>query len=112
MSCKDCDHATDTGSWTQELLNRGGTHCRDCHRSWVSKVEAHCVVCHCHFSTNSTADIHNPYCSPDHDQTLDSLLSARKKDGNPVLALRDRSYGPVLVSWSPESANETSGRPW
>ncbi len=106
VSCDICAHAAEHGSWPQDLLSQGGTHCRDCHRSWVSKVEAHCVVCHCHFSTDSTAELHEPLCSPT--TTVQDLLGGRRSGGNPIFALRERSWGPVLVRWSPADAE----RPW
>lgn len=32
--------------------------CRDCGRRWASLVQAHCVVCHQHFSGMTAADRH------------------------------------------------------
>ena len=57
--CPICAFA-DTRGW----YGRPGAHCRDCHRSWTSKVEAHCAAledgtrCCEHFSSNSAADLH------------------------------------------------------
>jgi hypothetical protein len=50
-ACAVCVSATDNAHWPMP-----GTHCRDCHRSWTSKAEAH--VCHQHFVTNGVADRH------------------------------------------------------
>ena len=104
-SCFTCAFSVATGYWPPELAAEGGTHCRDCHRDWTSKVEAHCAVCHCHFSTNAAADLHDAYCTPVAGETRKRLLSARRASGNPILALRDRKHGPVFVSWSPQTTH-------
>lgn len=103
MNCELCAHADTHGSWNQQ-----GTHCRDCHRTWTSKSEAHCVRCHHHFSSHTAADLHDPYCTPDTETTRKRLISARRGGGKPVLAVRDRKHGSVFVSWTPDDGD----KPW
>lgn len=101
IACRICDHAEIAGSWPQELLNQGGTHCGwagGCHRSWTSKVEAHCARCHQHFSADSVADLHEPYCVPDPTEAYERVRAGRRKDGSPVLATRVRKDGLVWIT--------------
>ena len=53
--CSICAYADRHGWWGP---GHRGTHCRGCHRSWTSTREAHCVVCHAHFSADSAAERH------------------------------------------------------
>ena len=52
-ACLVCAFATKHGHWPMK-----GTHCRDCHRSWTSHAQAHCVRCHEQFASNGTAERH------------------------------------------------------
>ena len=53
MTCEICEFAAEHAHWPM-----AGTHCRDCHRSWVSTSQAHCTLCHENFATNGVADLH------------------------------------------------------
>ena len=54
MSCPLCFKAHHDGWYGKTGL----AHCVDCHYTWTSRQEAHCVVCCEHFSSNSVADAH------------------------------------------------------
>lgn len=84
--CGPCGHNRKFG-W-----NGGGSHCRDCHRSWTSKREAHCATCHNHFSNPGNFDIHRTGtgCIPPAD--------VKTKTGKPKLRILVRALGPVWVS--------------
>ena len=53
--CETCAYADAHGWWGP---GHQGTHCRGCHRSWTSRREAHCTVCHGHFIGDSAAELH------------------------------------------------------
>lgn len=53
--CPICAYSAEHASWPAE---HRGTHCPGYHRSWTSKREAHCTVCHGHFSSDSLAERH------------------------------------------------------
>jgi hypothetical protein len=67
MTCPICDYAREHGSWPPD---HRGTHCSDsidgrgrvvvsgCHRSWASKAQSHCTLCHRHFGSDSAGDSH------------------------------------------------------
>ncbi len=55
--CGVCVYASEHGSWPTD---HRGTHCKDCHRSWVGKAESHCTVCHRHFGSEAAGDAHRP----------------------------------------------------
>ena len=52
-TCEICAYATEYHRWPMT-----GTHCGDCHRSWISTAQAHCMVCRQQFASNSVADLH------------------------------------------------------
>ncbi len=54
-TCPTCTHADKHGWWGP---GHAGTHCRGCHRSWTSKAQAHCTICHGHFVTDGVAELH------------------------------------------------------
>lgn len=76
MECEICQYAAERAIWPMldkedlSIVNPGGkmrpgvktgytiTHCRDCHTTWKSLSQAHCVICHEQFSTDGTADAH------------------------------------------------------
>ena len=100
MTCEICVHASEYGSWPQWLLNKGGTHCHGCHRTWTAKREVHCVglrangtVCHLQFSADSAANKHRQrgVCL-----TPDEIAGKRGKTGDPVLRSTLTSSGDVL----------------
>lgn len=87
--CDICAYAAEHGSWPP---SHRGTHCHDCHRSWTSLKEAHCTVCHEHFSTDGHAQSHrgpHGYCIPPGD--------VLRIDGEARMRLTDRGTGPVWV---------------
>lgn len=108
-SCELCDHAAEHGAWPPE---HRGTHCRVCHRSWRSLVEAHCTICHLHFSTDNTATVHEPFCHPDTDTAREQVLAATAEftrgrfqgQKHPLLVSRTRVAGETFVRWSPGGA--------
>jgi len=83
LTCDICVYAGDRGNWPilgddLTIANPDGkmlsgvttkytiTHCSTsrragvtgCHTTWISLKQAHCVVCHCQFASNDTADRH------------------------------------------------------
>jgi hypothetical protein len=82
--------------------------CR-CGRRWTGLAQAHCTVCHRHFSTDGAADRHRKQAS-----CMDPLLVLRR-DGSPVFALRCDAYGatfrlatPLGGHWRCNSDADTS----
>lgn len=55
--CRVCMHAG-IFSWNGPPLRElnATSHCRGCHRSWRGVKEAHCTVCHEHFTSAEAAD--------------------------------------------------------
>ena len=98
--CSICRHAEDFGSWPTD---HRGTHCRVCHRSWASLKESHCVVCHQHFSADSVADLHEPFCTSDSAATAEAMQNAVRENGTPIFDTRDRQHGSVWIRWSPDA---------
>lgn len=94
MFCAPCAHVEAHGWWGQK-----GTHCRGCHLSWHSLTESHCTRCHQHFSADSVADLHEPYCSPDPVVAAESLRGATKANGNLIFDQRTRKDGLVWITW-------------
>lgn len=92
--CVVCETARVTGWWGQN-----GTHCglepsgNDCHRSWSAMREAHCAVCHQHFTSDSVAVLHEPYCTPDPVVTAESMVNARYVSGSLLFEVVDRKSG-------------------
>jgi hypothetical protein len=76
--CSACTYADEHGSWPMP-----GTHCRDCHRSWVSMSQAHCVLCHENFATDGVAEKH--WIKGVHTHPSDV----------PKLECREEGHGPV-----------------
>ena len=109
-ACEICDYADVHGSWP---TSHRGTHCADfvegrarrlnrgCHRSWSSLIEAHCTVCHQHFSTDRVAERHTPYCTPDREETHNRLWGAVKKNGEPLFAPVTRKDGKTWILYDP-----------
>lgn len=83
--CARCKHREDHGWWgtlpTEQIDKKGEvvvispSHCGDtnvagvlregCHRDWTGVREAHCVVCHEHFASNTAADRHEHSVPPE-----------------------------------------------
>ena len=99
--CSICRHAEDFGSWPTD---HRGTHCRVCHRSWASLKESHCMVCHQHFSADSVADLHEPFCTSDTAATAEAMQNSVRKNGTPIFDTRDRQHGSVWIRWSPDTS--------
>lgn len=66
-----------------------------CGRAWKSLTEAHCRICHAHFTTVSAFDKHQPTRGGCPDPA-----ALRDGRGNPVLELADRGGGPVWGHWA------------
>jgi hypothetical protein len=79
-ACPVCAYAKAHASWPP---SHRGTHCRRCHRSWVSRAQAHCVVCCEQFATDGVAALH--WTADGH--VHPSLF--------PKLERRDEALGPV-----------------
>ena len=72
--CSVCAFAAANGHWGQP-----GTHCKDCHRSWVSTAQAHCTLCHENFATDGVANLHwvrNEHTNPSRVRKLESHAEA------------------------------------
>ena len=85
-TCAVCVFAKDHHRWPMN-----GTHCKGCHRSWKSKAQAHCTVCHQQFAGYSVADLHwrEPKGQPPVHLDPSTL---------PRLELHDEAMGPVWRS--------------
>jgi len=99
--CGPCGHAERRGWFGPD--HSGKTHCRDCHRSWTGKTEAHCATCHEHFGSVDPFDAHLELCTADTADVRERLADLSRTSGNPVLALRERASGPVWVRWRPDA---------
>ena len=99
MACDICAYADEHFWWGPPLaavVGYGGTHCRDCHRSWHGRAEAHCVRCHAHFSSGYAADLHLVRGECADPGTL------RSRNGNPVLKSVESRLGITWTGWSAE----------
>lgn len=63
-----------------------------CGRRWSGLGQAHCSICHRHFSTVTNFDRHKP----SYDGCLDPAAITNRRTGNPVLKL---SSGPLGGTW-------------
>lgn len=75
-----------------------------CGREWTGLQQAHCTVCHRHFSTVENFDIHGVKRSGcPHPATK----VRTRRDGTTVPRLKEvtSASGPLWVSWSPEPRN-------
>ena len=88
--CGPCEHAALHG-WWGELPHGSRTHCRDCHRSWGSAREAHCVGCCEHFASPRVADAHR------RDGVCVDPATALDSKGRARFAARERPGG---VTWA------------
>lgn len=75
----------------------GTAHC-DCGRQWTGLREAHCSVCHRHFSTPRNFDAHRQYASKktrEHVICVDPLTVTL--DGGYPMKIVDTVWGPIYV---------------
>ncbi len=79
--------------------------CPSCSREWTGTVQAHCTICHEHFSTVANFDTHRP--GPRRKDGTPTCgkpaeLTRQKRDGTVVPMLKPVStvHGPLWVSWS------------
>ena len=83
---------------------RGQWSCGGCDRRWQSLSQAHCTVCHEHFSTVGVADLHHTFglnrAMTCHDP---GSLRAKRGEGDPVYRLASDAYGAV---WRSYDAND------
>lgn len=115
--CGICAYAAEHGSWPHD---HKGTHCADtmeftglnlgCHRSWSGSTEAHCVVCHQHFTSEGVATLHEPYCTEDRTEAPERLRVATTKAGSPVFGTSQRRDGEVWVRHDPRSLESLRAR--
>jgi hypothetical protein len=93
--CEPCIHAMEHGWWGDIAPAR--THCRDCHRSWRSRIEGHCTLCHSHFFNPKAFDAHLTAegCRPP--------ATVARRDGQPRLHPVSTPYGELwrLVNYRP-----------
>ena len=61
------------------------------------------MVCHQHFSADSVADLHEPFCTSDTAATAEAMQNAVRKNGTPIFDTRDRQDGSVWIRWSPDT---------
>lgn len=83
-----------------------------CGRKWSGLAQAHCTVCHEHFSTVANFDIHGPRragCPHPSTQTR------QKQDGTVVPRLKavEGSFGVTWVGWTedPRYVEDDEGQP-
>ncbi len=86
--------------------------CPHCDRAWTGTVQAHCSVCHEHFSTVANLAAHRPGPrrrdgSPSGGKPAE--ITRRKRDGTVVPMLKPVStvHGPLWVSWSDDTRHDT-----
>lgn len=79
-----------------------------CGRTWSGINQAHCSICHAHFSTVKNFDAHRP--GPRRKDGTPSCgvpaeITRVKKDGTvvPVLKVVEYADGPTWVSWSEDT---------
>lgn len=91
--CKPCVHAVIYGWWGPPLLKElnAHTHCNKCHRSWRGTKQAHCTVCHEHFSSAEAASKH--WVNDRHVHPSD----VKGRDGGPRFCLseEEQEFGSV-----------------
>lgn len=100
--CDVCAYAQVHGAWPPE---HKATHCRECHRSWAGRAEAHCVTCHEHFSSNATADLHRA------GGRCHNPARMHRKNEHPLFHPKWGPFGLTWVPWrspeDPSSADES-----
>jgi hypothetical protein len=64
-----------------------------CGRTWTGLAQAHCSVCHAHFSTVANFDRHKP----SYDGCLDPATIRNRKTGQLVLKPSDNRFGRTWV---------------
>jgi hypothetical protein len=98
LECEICQKAAAKGVWP-EVKGQRITHCKDCHRSWTSIVQAHCTVCHENFATNGTADLHwreTKGGEPEHLDWAKVKVTSGQYKGKPVFFSADEAMGSVV----------------
>jgi hypothetical protein len=113
VTCSICEYAAEHAAWPPD---HQGTHCRDCHRSWTSKREAHCVTCHEHFGSNNAADQHwlnGRHVHPDDLPPKKDEVSPRlvKRDGGVWVQPMDEARLESLRSAQTNARNSAPGVP-
>lgn len=98
MTCTVCEE-TDRVGW----LTQSGSHCRDCHRSWTSKKQAHCPTCCAHFSTPNLFDAHLLA------RGCQDPATVTRKDGTPRFRQDEAGMWKDSERWDPEGSPFTSG---
>jgi hypothetical protein len=97
LTCAACVHAAAHGWWGPGVR---GTHCPECHRSWSSPVQVHCVVCHEQFATDNVARLHWTRTGHVHPATVDRLAPHHERDGVVWRRTGGRPERPE-VAWAP-----------
>lgn len=87
--CRICEFADREGYWGQP-----GTHCRDCHLSWTSSSQIHCVQCHRQFHSPAALQAHQPVGLKCINPAEHAVFAARS---------RENCSGTVWVLEAPES---------
>jgi hypothetical protein len=99
--CPTCSYADRVGCWPNSSQ---GTHCAGCHRSWSGIAEAHCMVCHEHFSAPTVYDKHRKGTAC---MSPAAMAEAVTKAGNTVFMQVGRKDGLVWSGW-----RDSGDRPW
>jgi hypothetical protein len=76
------------------------SHCRDCHRTWTGHAEAHCSICHHHFTSNSAFDAHLAPSKAEEDCYDPETITNRT--GEPRFVAVDRKHGPTWAVNRPD----------
>ncbi len=102
-TCEPCAYSAEHG-WWGPLANRGNSHCPQCHRTWRSTTECHCVGCCRQFATERAFGLHRSG-QPDSRVCMDPA-DVNWSNGKAKLARRDSVFGEV---WS---VNDERGVSW
>jgi hypothetical protein len=70
--------------------------CSKCTRQWTAPSQAHCTVCHEHFSSVSAADLHlRPHDDGERVEHLDPAVIVKRRTGEPLLKLDQDRFGAI-----------------
>jgi hypothetical protein len=72
-----------------------GAVCIDCGRRWAARSEAHCAVCHRHFTSPTAFDLHLSTSRDGETVTHRDPATLLDRHGRPRLVLIARASGPA-----------------
>ena len=87
-----------------------GTCCTTCGRRWTSPREAHCAVCHRHFTSYAPFDIHLLTSRDGETVEHREPATVTTRDGRAKLVQVERSSGPTWATAGERPAYWQAGR--